>query len=42
MLAEFILEEGGISVYYRGKKITTQHTMLKASQKFAKYLKGQS
>lgn len=42
MLAEFIEESGGITVYYQGKKITTQSTMLKASQKFAKYLKGQS
>lgn len=40
MIAEIKLEDGKYKVYYRGECISTQNTMLKATEKLYKYIKG--
>ena len=41
-VSEIVLKDGDYVVYYHGKKISTQHTELKASKKLAAYIKGRS
>jgi hypothetical protein len=40
MIAEIRVEGGKYNVYYRGECISSQNTMLKATEKLFKYIKG--
>ncbi len=41
-VAKIEIEDGNYVVYYRGEKVSTQHTIMKAAFKLYKFIKGRS